>query len=223
MAQRLGLPGGRVRVVPGGISLDGYQQRRPAFEVGPRQPTLGYFSRMCKEKGLDLLVEAFILLKQRGRVPHLKLRIGGGCGPADEPFVKALRRRLAAAGYIGETGFWPNLSRVEKLDFLHGLSVFSVPALYGEAFGLYVIEALAAGVPVVQPRTAAFPEIIEATGGGVLCEPGDPKALADAIESLLLNPAQARRLGEAGRRAVFERFSARAMAQATLQALAVPG
>jgi glycosyltransferase involved in cell wall biosynthesis len=220
MCRRLKLPGERVRVVPNGISVDGYRDRRPAFEVGPRQPTLGYFTRMCKEKGLDTLVEAFILLKHRGRVPHLKLRIGGGCGPADEPFVKTLRRRLAAAGYIGETSFWPNLSRAEKLDFLHSLSVFSVPALYGEAFGLYAIEALAAGVPIVQPRTAAFPEIIAATGGGVLCEPGDPKALADAIEPLLLSAPQARALGQAGRKAVFERFTAEAMAKATLRAFA---
>ena len=90
-----------------------------------------------------------------------------------------------------------------------------MPALYGEAFGLYVIEAMAAGVPVVQPRVAAFPELIEATGGGVLCAADDPQALAEAIEELLLNPARARALGEAGRRAVFERFSAEAMAQTT--------
>lgn len=219
MRDRLALTSDRVRVVPNGISLDGYRESAPAFQAVPRSPTLGYFTRMCKEKGLDLLVEAFILLKQRGRVPHLKLRIGGGCGPADEAFVKTLRRHLAAAGYIGETSFWPNLSRPEKLDFLHSLTVFSVPALYGEAFGLYVLEALAAGVPVVQPRIAAFPEIIEATGGGVLCEPGDPKALADAMEPLLLDSAKARVLGEAGRKAVFEQFSAGVMAERTLGVL----
>jgi len=97
-------------------------------------------------------------------------------------------------------------------------SIFSVPARYGEAFGLYVIEAMAAGVAVVQPRTAAFPELIEATGGGDLCEPGDAKALGSLIEELLLHPDRARSLGEAGRRAVFERFSAEAMAAGMLRA-----
>jgi glycosyltransferase involved in cell wall biosynthesis len=97
--------------------------------------------------------------------------------------------------------------------------VFSVPARYGEAFGLYLIEAMAAGVPVVQPRTAAFPEIIEATGGGVLCEPGNPKSLADAIEQLLLNPQRARALGKIGRNAVFEKFNAEAMAKENLRVL----
>jgi glycosyltransferase involved in cell wall biosynthesis len=177
---------------------------------------------MCKEKGLDTLVEAYIHIKNRDNVPRLKLHIGGGCGPGDELFVKSLRKRLAEAGFIGETAFSPNVSHAEKLSFLQALTVFSVPALYGEAFGLYVVEAMAAGAPVVQPRTAAFPELIEITGGGVLCEPGDAKSLADAIEELLLNPQQARALGDAGRKAVFEKFSVEAMAREMLNILEAP-
>jgi len=220
MTRRLGLRPDCLRIIHNGIRLDGIGIRHPASTARSQSaPVLGYFARMCKEKGLDTLVEAYIHLKHRGEVPRLKLHIGGSCGPADEPFVKELRRRLAEAGYVGEVAFFPNLSRVEKLDFLGTLTVFSVPASYGEAFGLYLIEAMAAGVPVVQPRTAAFPEIIAATGGGVLCEPGDPKSLADAIETLLLDPQQARALGEAGRNAVFEKFSAETMAKETMQVL----
>jgi glycosyltransferase involved in cell wall biosynthesis len=222
MAGRLNLAPERVRVIHNGINLEGLEIRNPPARRDDVRngaaPVLGYFARMCKEKGLDTLVEAYIHLKHRGKVPRLKLHIGGSCGPADEPFVKELRRRLAEAGYIGEVAFFPNLSRVEKLDFLGALSVFSVPARYGEAFGLYLIEAMAAGVPVVQPRTAAYPEVIESTGGGLLCEPGDPNSLADAIEQLLLNPPQARALGEAGRNAVLEKFNARVMAEETLRA-----
>jgi glycosyltransferase involved in cell wall biosynthesis len=151
-------------------------------------------------------------------VGKLKLRVGGSCGPADAPFVDLLRQKLEASGLAGDVEFQPNLDRAGKVQFLRSLSVFSVPARYGEAFGLYVLEALAAGVPVVQPRTAAFPELIEATGGGVLCPPGDPQALAKAVEELLLDPARARALGQAGQRAVFESFSAEAMAQAMAQA-----
>jgi len=130
--------------------------------------------------------------------------------------VDSLRERLRAAGAIDDVEFHPNLGHAAKLEFLRSLSVFSVPALYGEAFGLYIIEAMAAGVPVVQPPVAAFPELIEATGGGVLCADTGHQALAEAIEGLLLDPARARALGEAGRRAVFERFSAVSMAQATV-------
>jgi glycosyltransferase involved in cell wall biosynthesis len=216
MRERLGLPADRVRVVHNGINLDGYE-----VEPGgnPRSPTpvLGFFARMCPEKGLDTLVEAYLLLRQRGRAGNLKLRVGGSCGPADEMFVNALRERLQAAGLLGDVEFHPNLDRAGKLAFLRSLSVFSVPARCGEAFGLYVIEAMAAGVPVVQPRVAAFPELIEATGGGVLCAADDPQALAEAIEGLLLDRARARALGEAGRHSVFQSFSAEAMARATLQ------
>ena len=217
LIKRLNLKPERVHVVHNGISLEGFELRNANAEIrNTKAPVLGYFARMCKDKGLDTLVEAFIHLKNRGSVPRLKLHIGGGCGPGDEPFVKTLRVRLAEAGFIGEVSFSPNLSRVEKLAFLQSLTVFSVPATYGESFGLYLIEALAAGVPVVQPRHGGFPEVIAATGGGLLCEPNDAKSLADALEQLLLNPDRLRELGEAGRKAVSENFTAEAMAKRTL-------
>ena len=225
MRERLGFPAERLRIVHNGISLAGYgaapaslnSQPSPRSPPHSSSPVLGYFARMCREKGLDTLVEAYIALRRRGRIGNLRLLIGGSCGPADERFVASMRERLQAAGVLGDVEFHPNLDRAAKLAFLRSLSVFSVPALYGEAFGLYVIEALAAGVPAVQPRTAAYPELIEATGGGLLCAPGDPQALAEAIEELLLHPAQARALGEAGREAVATKFSAEAMARSALE------
>jgi glycosyltransferase involved in cell wall biosynthesis len=230
MGERLALAADRVRVVHNGIKLEGYEAegrgrksevRSPKSEVrGAEVPVLGFFARMCPEKGLDTLVDAYLLLRKRGRAGNVRLHVGGSCGPADQAFVDALRERLRAGGVLGEVEFYPNLDRTAKLAFLRSLSVFSVPARYGEAFGMYVVEALAAGVPVVQPRVAAFPELIEATGGGLLCPPEDAQALAEAIEELLLNPARAQALGEAGQRAVFERFSAEAMARAMAQVYA---
>jgi glycosyltransferase involved in cell wall biosynthesis len=229
MRERLGLSPERMRVVHNGINLEGYgeevrgvrceaegQKRPQSSPLAPRPSplVLGFFARMCPEKGLDTLVEAYLLLRQRGRVGNLKLRVGGSCGPADEAFVNSSRQRLQASGLLPDVEFHPNVDRAAKLTFLRSLSVFSVPARYGEAFGLYVLEAMAAGVPVVQPRVAAFPELIEATGGGVVCTEDNPRALAEAIEELLLDQPQARALGEAGRRAVFERFSAEAMSRA---------
>ncbi len=217
MAQRLDLSPERVKVVPNGIQLDGYGQVTgdPRRTIAP--PVLGFFARMCPEKGLDAIVDAFIMLRQRGRVPDLKLRVGGSCGPGDQAFVAEMRRRLAKASVAGEVEFHPNLERAQKVAFLQSLSVFSVPARYGEAFGLYVLEALAAGVPVVQPRVSAFPEIITGTGGGVLVEPDSPEALALAIEELLLNSERARQLGDSGRDAVFEQYSAQAMARSMVK------
>jgi glycosyltransferase involved in cell wall biosynthesis len=217
MQKRLRLPQERMRVVFNGIALDGFAEiRERRASVGNAQPpVLGYFARMSREKGLEQLVEAFLILKKRDRVKGLKLRVGGSCGPADQALVDQLRGRLEAAGAGGDAQFFPNVSRAAKLDFLGSLSVFSVPAIYNEPFGLYVIEAMAAGVPVVQPDRCAFPELVHATGGGVLCAAGDADALAGAIESLLLDPARARALGAAGSRAVAEKFHAEGMALQT--------
>jgi len=216
MSERLGLAPERIRVVRNGINLDGYDGPLP--KPGP-SPTLGYFARMCPEKGLDIVVDAFLMLKPRKAAANLKLRVGGSLGAADGPFVNTLRDRLRARALLNDVEFHPNVGRAGKIAFLRSLAVFSVPARSGEAFGLYVLEALAAGVPVVQPRQGAFPELIEATGGGVLCEPGSPQALADAVESLLAEPAWAKSLGEAGRAAVQRDFSAATMAQAMLRVL----
>jgi len=209
MTKRLNLPPERVKVVYNGINLQGFL---PSSQ-SPQPPVLGYFARMCREKGLDTLVEAYILLRQNERFQDLKLRVGGGCGPSDEPFVNELRERLKAAGVLGDVEVHPNLDRAGKQEFLRSLSVFSVPALYGEAFGLYILEALASGVPVVQPRHAAFPELIEATGGGMLCEPGDAKALADVLATVLADRILAGGLAEAGRKAVVSDFSIERMAE----------
>jgi glycosyltransferase involved in cell wall biosynthesis len=220
MTRRLALRPEQVRVVPNGINLAAYSQA-PAAKAGVQgPPVLGYFARMCREKGLDTLVDAYLLLKKREAGKTLRLHVGGGCGPSDEPYVEAQRRKLVEAGMLQDAQFFPNVDHATKVAFYRNLTVFSVPALYGEAFGLYVIEALAAGVPIVQPRHAAFPELIESTGGGVLCEPGDPKSLADAIEALLQEPKRARQLGAAGRGAVAREFSIEQVAAQTVHAFA---
>jgi glycosyltransferase involved in cell wall biosynthesis len=213
MRRRAGLPADRVHVVHNGILLDGYA---PA-PAPPDPPAIGYLARLCPAKGLATLVEAYIILRKNNRIPNLKLRVAGSMTTADKSFVERLRAQLAAAGLVEEIQFLPNLDRDEKIAFLRGLSVFSVPATYGESFGLYVIEALAAGVPVVQPRHASFPELIEATGGGVLCEPDDPESLAAAIEELIRDPEAARRMGARGMEAVRERFSVARMAEGVTQ------
>ncbi|MSU64207.1 MAG: glycosyltransferase family 1 protein [Pedosphaera sp.] len=219
MSQRLQLRPDHVAVLPVGINLDGYPASRgsPQLEASDVAPVLGFFARMCQQKGLDTLIDAFILLKKSRAVAKLRLHVGGGCGPGDEPFVAEQRRKLESAGVLADVEFFPNVDHARKIEFLQGLTVFSTPALYGEAFGLYLIEALAAGVPIVQPRHAAFPEIIEATGGGILCEPGNAASLAGAIEFLVLDPTRAREMGERGRQAVREKFGIDQMAGKLVQ------
>lgn len=229
MLNRLELPAERVKVVYNGINLEGYSERAGSVVSGtndwsssrssPEAPVLGYLARMCREKGLETLVRAFCEVRRRGRVPGLKLCVAGSLGPTDEPFVRDLEEKLAEMGCQQDVSFHPNVDRATKLELLRSFSVFCVPALYGEAFGLYVIEALAAGVPVVQPRTAAFPEIVELTGGGLLYDPASIEELSAGIEELLLDRTRARTLGTAGRRVVFEQFSADAMARNLVEAI----
>jgi glycosyltransferase involved in cell wall biosynthesis len=183
------------------------------------QPSLGFFARNSHAKGLHTLVDAFNLLKQQGKIANLKLRVAGTRSTGDDAFVEELQRKVEQNGFTSDAEFLPPLSRSEKIAFLQSLSVMSVPATYGEAFGLYVIEALACGVPVVQPRSGAFPELIEATGGGILCEPDDPQSLAEQLELLLTDRDHARALGEAGRKAVLRDFSSQKMAENFLQVL----
>jgi glycosyltransferase involved in cell wall biosynthesis len=136
----------------------------------------------------------------------------------DARYVEVLRGRLTAAGCAGDVEFLPNVSREEKVQFLHSLDVFSVPATASEAFGLYAIEALAAGVPVVQPRAWAFPEIV-GEKYGVLFEPGSTAenaaaALADALEATLRDTARLRLLRAGASEVAREKYSLGGMAAA---------
>jgi glycosyltransferase involved in cell wall biosynthesis len=206
MQERLRLDADRTAVIYNGIDMEGFA---PA-DAPAKFPTVGFLARMCREKGLDTLVEAFIKLAPR--VPAARLKVAGTQTDADRSFVNDLQSRLEQAGLANAADFRPNLTPGEKQQFLRELTVLSVPTRSGEAFGLFVIEALASGVPVVQPNTGAFPELIELTGGGVLHAPGDANSLADALEGMLLDPAYADELGRAGRRTVAARFTSDAMA-----------
>jgi len=215
MTPRLGVDPDRVHPVYAGIRTEGYE---PAVEQ-PDPKAVGFLARMIPEKGLDTLLDAFLAMKEQHRVPGLELHIAGSMTPADQPFTDGLKKKIDAAGQAPHVQWHPNISHEEKLTFLRGLSVFSVPATCGEAFGLYVIEAMAAGIPVVQPRHGAFPEIVADTSGGVICHPNDPMDLARHLTDLLLDPDRARELGAAGRAAVLDRFTVRRMAEQVLEVL----
>lgn len=209
MRGRLGFKPGAIEVVHNGIALDGYG----VADAPPATPTIGYLARLSREKGLDVLVDAFIHLAGELRDSTTRLAIAGTATEGDQPFIAELQGRIARAGLTARVEWTPNLSREAKIAFLRGLTLFSVPTIYAEAFGLYVVEAMACGVPVVQPEAASFPEIIATGGGGVCVPPRDPAALARAWQRLLGDPAQRAALGQAGRMSVEKHFSARTMCE----------
>jgi len=216
MRARLALPAERVHVVHNGIELSDFPDA-PAAQ-GP--PTVGFLARLCRDKGLPVLVEAWLRLKESGRFPDLRLAACGVVLAEDRALLDALVDEVRARGFGADLELLANVDRPTKLAFLRRLCVLSVPATYGESFGLYLLEALASGVPVVQPRHGAFPELLEATGGGLLCEPDDPASLAQALARLLADRELAAALGRRGREAVRRSFSAAAMAEGVERALA---
>jgi glycosyltransferase involved in cell wall biosynthesis len=203
MRQRLRITPERMHLVYMGISLDEYELK----QIEPEVPTIGFLSRMCPDKGLDTLVEAFILLKKNEKLKKAKLRIAGGKMSNDEKFLNRIMQQLNSCGLINDVEFITDFDNITKSDFLRTLSVLSVPEKQPVAYGLYVLEALATGVPVVKPSSGVFPELMEITNGGILFEPNDTKALASAIEKLLIEPEYAQKLGKQGRDAVFEKFN----------------
>jgi glycosyltransferase involved in cell wall biosynthesis len=202
MKNRLDLPEDRISVVYTGIPVEVYEPASP-FPGG----TIGFLSRQCHGKGLDLLAEAFLLLKKKEGFKETRLRIAGGKTASDEPFIAAVRQRLDSAGLTGDVEFLEGFEEDRRKPFLRSLSVLSVPERHGEAWGFYVLEALASGVPVVQPALGVFPELLEMTGGGMLYEPGNRSALVEALGSLLEDPGRANDLGMKGRAAVMEKFN----------------
>lgn len=157
-----------------------------------------------RRKGQIYLVDAFALLADRH--PELHLVLAGGHN--DEEYVRLLLERIERYGLAGRIRLPGNLS--EPLSLLQAAEVVVQPSL-SEGFGLGVLEAAAAGRPVVATRCGGPEEIIEDERSGLLVPPADPRSLARAIDSLLGDAELARRLGEgAAQRAL--RFDGRATA-----------
>ncbi|MBM4016981.1 MAG: glycosyltransferase family 4 protein [Planctomycetes bacterium] len=212
MVRRLGLPPERAWAVHAGLDAAGYE---PAA-APPQPPAIGFTARLCEAKGLDTLVDAFLLVRSEGAAPGLRLRAAGMQMPEDREFVSRMRRRLAERGADADAEFLPAPDRAARQRFLQTVSLVAAPARQAEAFGLFALEAMAAGVPVVLSRVGSYPELVEASGGGVLVEPDDPAALAAAIGRLLARPDEAGDLAARGRRAVLDYFSIHRMADETL-------
>lgn len=215
MRELLEVPAERMHVVPLGISLADIKP--PERRQGSGSFVVGYLARISPEKGLHLLVEAFRdLVEARGDDPEVRLAVAGWVGARHRPYLDDLRTKLEEWGLTDRVEIWGEVDREEKLRFLSQIDVLSVPSPYKEPKGLYVLEAWAHGVPVVQPRHGAFPELIEETGGGVLFEPDSATALTDALGALVDAPETVRELGRKGREALAARYDDRAMAARTV-------
>jgi glycosyltransferase involved in cell wall biosynthesis len=219
MSDYLGIARDRIDVVYSGLPSD-YLQKIVPPPPRQRPPTVGYLARVCPEKGLERLVDAMLLLHQMPGMEQVRLQVAGYLSPAHRRWFSNLRRRIAASPLAGRFHYVGEVDQAGKRDFFQNIDLFSVPTVYEESKGIYILESLAHGVPVVQPNHGAFPELIERTGGGVLVQPGDAGALAAALAGLLADAPRRAALGLAGKNAVFTSFTDDAMAHNMLDVFA---
>ena len=216
MSDYLQLPIDRFHKVPLGIDFEGFADAPPSpSNRNASDPfTIGYLARICPEKGLSVLIEGFSLLHQRH--PNTRLKVAGYAG--SEEYLKKILEQAKHFGdafeYVGSPP-----GRNEKAAFLQTLDVLSVPTVYREPKGLFVLEALANGIPVVQPEHGSFPELLESAGGGLLHRPEDANSWADTVEKLLLDNDLRQSLAVAGHAGVRAKFNGQLMAAETLAAL----
>jgi glycosyltransferase involved in cell wall biosynthesis len=213
MPEYLGIPLEKMHLVPLGINMEGYSPRPPR-ESTPF--TIGYLARVAPEKGLHVLAEAYRELRRKQPQGRARLMSAGYLAPEHRPYLERVRASLKEWGLEQEFEYRGEVDRRGKIAFLEQLDVFSVPATYDEPKGLFLIEALAAGVPVVQPRRGAFPEIVTNTGGGLLVDP-TPAALAGGLLELWQDGKRAAALGAAGAAGVREHYEVGRMAEAAEQ------
>ena len=167
---------------------------------------IGYVSRMCYELGLDILIDAFILLKKEKEFDDVTLHITGGSTGDDRKFLKAQKSRIHKQGLSEAVIFHGDFEEEGLREFFKEVSVLSVPVRKGEAFGIYLLESMASGIPIVQPALGAFPEIVRRSGGGVTYEPNNPEALALELKKLLSDPHKMNELAARGREGVEKHF-----------------
>jgi glycosyltransferase involved in cell wall biosynthesis len=215
MATYLSIAREKIDVVPLGINLAGYHRRHDA--PSDRPFTVGYFARIAPEKGLLGLCDAYVRFRQMPGVERARLEVGGYLAPDQQKYLKEAERTLRKAGLGAEFHYRGAPDRDQKIEFLRGLDVFSVPTVYVEPKGLFLLEAMACAVPVVQPRHGAFPEMIGKTNGGLLVEPGSAHSLASGLYQMWKDPSARARLGQNGLDGVRQHYSVASSADRMLE------
>ena len=214
MRDYLGIPTSKLRVGTLGVNVNGLN----AVSRTRREPfTIGYFARVAPEKGLHNLAEAYRVLRLEMGLPPSRLVAGGYLVPEHQPYLEAIAEGLRAAGLGDEFVYRGTVDRTKKVQFFHEIDVLSVPSPYHEPKGLYLLEAMACGVPVVQPNHGAFPEIIERTGGGLLAKSAAGADVAAALYDLWKDPARAAEMGRRGAEGVRRHYTVTHMAENVLR------
>jgi len=200
---KTGHKGDNIEVVPLGFDPETKEISR-----NEREPaSIGFFSRINRYNGIDKLVDAFIEMKNQDQIPGLSLKICGGYTGIDKDFISEQIKKIREHKLEKSIRIYPDFEGDKKLEFFSDVDVISVPVRKYDGYGLYLLEANASGIPVVQPATGAFPEIVEKTGGGIIYSPDTVGALADNLTKLLKDRTLITSLGQKGSEMVRKEFS----------------
>ncbi|MBM3755905.1 MAG: glycosyltransferase [Acidobacteria bacterium] len=215
MSRYLGIPKEKIRVAPIGISVNDFEAKpKPVRDVCK----IGFFARMDPAKGFHHLTEAYRKLRDLKDLPPLRLEAAGYMLKEHEEYFAKEKALLRAAGFGGEFTYHGALSREQKTRFLQDVDILCVPTQYVEPKGLFVLEALANGTPIVLPAHGAFPEILSRTGGGILYPPGDTTALVESLHTMICDKERRDLMAIEAAANVRTYYSAGAMASALLDA-----
>ena len=198
----------RLSVIPNGTDCERFRLRgdgevvRREWNIPSDVPVVGVLARLMRIKGQEVFLRSAALIAANN--PHVRFVIIGdnSDNPEYKAELKQLTGRLGLEDRVVFTGF-----RTDVPELLSALSVAVSPSLGLEGMSNSILEAMAAGVPVVATRVGGTPEIVEDGVSGLLVSPGDPEALAAAISRLLHDNTMAKQLGETARRRVFGRYS----------------
>ena len=218
MAEYLGVSRDHIAVVYPGLPQE-FLSALPSqrSNAAGRPPTIGYLARICPEKGLEYLVDAVINLRSRPDFADVQLRVAGYLGKRDQPFFQSLLKKIDNSPLRGGFVYLGEVDQAGKIELLDSIDVFSVPAVYPEAKGIYLLEAFASGVAAVQPNRGSFPELMRITDGGILTQADDAAALADGLAELLQNQDRRIAHGKAARQVVHQEFTDSRMAEQMLK------
>jgi glycosyltransferase involved in cell wall biosynthesis len=206
---KTGYPGNNVHVVP--LALD--TRNLNILPKKDNYPAVGYFSRINSQNGFDKLVDAFIELKTSNRLPGLTLHVSGGFTGSDKAFIAEQIRKIKEHGLKSFIRIYPEFQGNSKEEFFSNIDIMSVPVRKHDGYGLYILEANASGVPVVQPGTGAFPEIIEKTKGGITYSPDTIEELSASLVKLFEDKSLRASLGKAGNENVLKELSLARMSE----------
>ncbi|WP_321995329.1 glycosyltransferase family 4 protein [Draconibacterium orientale] len=194
MQKRMRLDEQKVHTFYLGVDVEDY----PYIPVKAKPKNVGYISRMCHKDGFDIVVDAFIELKKKAGFEEVKLIATGGLTGDDKKFFKDQKQKLKEAGLLHQFEVVEEFEGAARHEFFKQVAMISVPVRIGEAFGMYLLEAMASGVPVVHPALGAFPEIVEVSGGGITYSPNTPEKLSESWAELLKDPEKLEKLSQAG-------------------------